>query len=160
MAEDNTLQGVIERIRAEGQLTRNKGTNSVKVTNDILKTISVNIEGMYNVMCVFWSAVKKVFPEAWGLRPQESRLMHSAGIQAMGVLMDRIMPRMHQTANVSEEVEKCLRRIAPYCSWTDGTWEGIGLQWNEIQNLPRHIKALAEYLVQIDFAESQRQVQK
>ena len=44
MAEDNTLQGVIERIRAEGQLTRNKGTNSVKVTNDILKTISVNIE--------------------------------------------------------------------------------------------------------------------
>jgi len=50
MAEDNTLQGVIERIRAEGQLTRNKGTNSVKVTNDILKTISVNIEGMYNVM--------------------------------------------------------------------------------------------------------------
>ena len=78
----------------------------------------------------------------------------------MGVLMDRIMPRMHLTENVSEEVEKCLRRIAPYCSWTDGTWEGIGLQWNEIQNLPRHIKALAEYLVQIDFAESQRQVQK
>lgn len=119
-----------------------------------------DVEGMYRVMCVYWSAVKKVFPEAWGLRPQESRLMHSAGIQAMGVLMDRIMPRMHQTANVSEEVEKCLRRIAPYCSWTDGTWEGIGLQWNEIQNLPRHIKALAEYLVQIDFAESQRQLQK
>ncbi|WP_209508083.1 DGQHR domain-containing protein DpdB [Ruegeria sp. HKCCSP335] len=119
-----------------------------------------DVEGMYRVMCVYWSAVKKVFPEAWGLKPQESRLMHSAGIQAMGVLMDRIMPRMHQTADVADEVEKCLRRIAPYCSWTDGTWEGLGLQWNEIQNLPRHIKALAEYLVQVDFAESQRQVQK
>lgn len=119
-----------------------------------------DVEGMYRVMCVYWSAVKKVFPEAWGLRPQESRLMHSAGIQAMGVLMDRIMPRMHQTANVSDEVEKCLRRIAPYCSWTDGAWEGIGLDWNEVQNLPRHIKALAEHLVQLDFAESQRQAAK
>ena len=78
----------------------------------------------------------------------------------MGILMDRIMSRMHQTTNVSEEVEMCLRRIAPYCSWTDGTWEGLGLRWNEIQNLPRHIKSLAEYLVQLDFAESQKQAAK
>jgi DGQHR domain-containing protein len=115
-----------------------------------------DVEGMYRVMCVYWAAVKKVFPEAWGLRPQDSRLMHSAGIQAMGVLMDRIMPRMHHTTNVSEEVESCLRRIAPYCSWTEGSWVGIGLEWNEVQNLPRHIKTLAEHLVQLDFAESQR----
>jgi len=119
-----------------------------------------DVDGMYRVMCVYWAAVKKVFPEAWGLRPQDSRLMHSAGIQAMGVLMDRIMSRMHHTSNVSEEVEKCLRRIAPYCSWTEGSWEGIGLEWNEVQNLPRHIKALAEHLVQLDFAESQRQAAK
>lgn len=119
-----------------------------------------DVESMYRVMCVFWDAVKKVFPEAWGRRPQESRLMHSAGIQAMSILMDRIMSRMHQTTNVPEEVELCLRRIAPYCSWMNGTWEGLGLEWNEIQNLPRHIKALAEYLVQLDFAESQRQAAK
>ena len=56
-----------------------------------------DVEGMYRVMNVYWSAVKKVFSEAWGLRPQESRLMHSAGIQAMGILMDRIMPRLHHT---------------------------------------------------------------
>lgn len=119
-----------------------------------------DVDGMYRVMCVYWNAVKKVFPEAWGLRPQESRLMHSAGIQAMGVLMDRIMSRMHQTVNVSEEVEACLKRIAPYCCWTDGTWEGMGLNWNEVQNTPRHIKTLAEHLVQLDFAESQRQATK
>ena len=50
MAEENTLQGVIDRIRAEGQLSRNTGVNSVKVTNDILRSISVNVEGMYTVM--------------------------------------------------------------------------------------------------------------
>lgn len=116
-----------------------------------------DIDGMYKLLCVYWGAVKTVFPEAWGLRAQESRLMHSAGIQAMGILMDRIMPRMHQTKNVSEEVEASLRRIAPYCCWTEGTWEGLGLAWNDIQNTPRHIKALAEFLVQLDFAESQKQ---
>lgn len=117
-----------------------------------------DIEGMYRLLCVYWSAVKTVFPEAWGRRPQESRLMHSTGIQAMGVLMDRLMPRMHQTKNVSEEVEASLRRISPYCCWTEGAWEGLGLAWNDIQNTPRHIKALAEYLVQLDFAEAQKQL--
>ena len=34
-----------------------------------------------------------VFPEAWGRPPTESRLMHSAGIEAMSLLMDRIMSR-------------------------------------------------------------------
>lgn len=118
-----------------------------------------DVEGMYRLLCIYWNAVKKVFPEAWGARPQESRLMHSAGIQAMGILMDRIMPRMHQTKNVSEEVEASLRRIAPYCCWTDGVWDALGLAWNDIQNTPRHIKALAEYLVQLDFAESQKQAE-
>lgn len=117
-----------------------------------------DIEGMYRLLCIYWNAVKKVFPEAWGLRPQDSRLMHSAGIQAMGILMDRVMPRIHRTKNVSEEVEASLRRISSYCCWTEGTWEGLGLAWNDIQNTPRHIKALAEYLVQLDFAEAQKQV--
>ena len=117
-----------------------------------------DVEGMYRMMCVFWGAAKRVFPEAWGLKPAESRLMHSAGLEAMGILMDRIMPRMHHTQNVDIEVEACLKRIAPYCCWTEGVWEGTGLPWNDVQNTPRHIKALAEYLVQLDFAESQKSV--
>lgn len=121
---------------------------------------AADVEGMYRLLCVYWSAVKLVFPDAWGMKPQDSRLMHSAGIQAMGVLMDRMMPRMHQTKNVSEEVEAALRRIAPYCCWTDGKWDALGLSWNEIQNTPRHIKALAEHLVQLDFAEAQKHAAK
>jgi len=142
------INGMKQSINNYGALALYKNTNADGFAD---------VDGMYRVMCVFWSAVKKVFPEAWGQKPQESRLMHSAGIQAMGILMDRIMPRMHHTKDVEGEVEVCLRQIAPYCSWTDGTWEGLGLAWNEVQNTPRHIKALAEYLVQLDFAESQRQ---
>ena len=118
---------------------------------------TADVHGMYRVICVFWNAVKVVFPEAWGIRPQDSRLMHSAGIQAMGILMDRMMPRMHQNRNVAHEVEAVLRRIAPYCAWTGGEWDDLGLAWNDIQNTPRHIRGLAEYLVQRDFIESQKQ---
>ena len=39
MADNNTIADLIDRIRAEGQLTRNTGTNSIKVTNIILTHI-------------------------------------------------------------------------------------------------------------------------
>lgn len=113
-----------------------------------------DIDEMYRVMVIYWSAVKEVFPEAWGKKPQDSRLMHSAGIQAMGILMDRIMPRLHRSNDIQSEVKNALTKIAPSCCWTDGVWPGLGLGWNEIQNVPRHIKALAEHLIQLDFAAS------
>jgi len=118
-----------------------------------------DINAMYGIMCIYWTAVKEVFPEAWGKRPQESRLMHSAGIQALGILMDRIIPRLHQSDDLPGSVKLALERIAPQCRWTEGEWEGLGMTWNEIQNVPRHIKALAEHLVQIDFAASQTKPQ-
>ena len=113
-----------------------------------------DIESMYKTMCIFWSAVKVVFPEAWGKTPQESRLMHSAGIQAMGILMDRIMPRLYQEKDIKSEVIKTLKRIAPECCWIEGTWQGLDLKWNDIQNISKHIKGLAELLVQLDFEAS------
>ena len=119
---------------------------------------NADVYGMYQIICVFWNAVKVVFPEAWGIRPQDSRLMHSAGIQAVGILMDRMMPRMHQGKEVADEVETALRNIAPYCAWTSGEWSDLGLAWNDIQNTQRHIKALADFLVQRDFAELQKSV--
>jgi hypothetical protein len=110
-----------------------------------------DIDGMYRTLCVYWSAVKEEFPDAWGKPPQQSRLMHSAGIQAMGFLMDRMMPRFAGHAEVQTEVRKALRRIAPHCAWTEGRWETLGLAWNQVQNVSRHVKQLADYLVQLDF---------
>ncbi len=110
-----------------------------------------DIDGMYRTLCTYWSAVKTEFPDAWGRPPTQSRLMHSAGIQAMGYLMDRIMPRLAGHPDVSNELRKALRRIAPYCAWTEGKWEALGLPWNGLQNVNRHVKQLAEYLVQLDY---------
>jgi DGQHR domain-containing protein len=112
---------------------------------------ATDLGGMYKTMLVFWDAVKETFPEAWGKPPTESRLMHSAGIEAMGYLMDRIMSRAVGASDIQRQVRESLARIAPSCAWTQGTWEPVGLRWNEIQNTPRHIRMLADLLIQYDY---------
>lgn len=106
-----------------------------------------DVEAMYRLLCTFWAAVKATFPEAWGLDPRHSRLMHTAGIEAMGVLMDRIFAKLAGGEEDVKTVQKELERVAPHCRWTKGTWDSLGVPWNEIQNLPRDIKRLQDALV-------------
>ena len=113
-----------------------------------------DLNGMYDIMSSFWSAVYEVFPDAWGIPSTESRLMHSAGIQAMGHLMDRIVPRIPRDKNMKENIKKSLLKISMQCAWTDGEWDGLGMAWNEIQSVPRHIRMLTEHLIQLDYVAS------
>jgi DGQHR domain-containing protein len=115
-----------------------------------------DIDGMYRTLCVFWSAVRDEFKDAWGKPPSQSRLMHSAGIQAMGFLMDRVMPRLAGHGDQSAEIRKALRRIAPHCAWTEGKWDSLGLAWNQVQNVNRHVRQLADHLVHLDYRLSSR----
>lgn len=107
-------------------------------------------DAMYRVLVMFWSEVKRAFPNAWGKAPGESRLMHSAGIRAIGATMDPIMLRADSTPNPVKEVGEALQRLAPRCAWTDGEWEGLGLKWNELEATPQSIARLAEHLVRLD----------
>ena len=106
-----------------------------------------DVPSMYRLLLNFWMAVKAVFPDAWGKDPRHSRLMHSAGIEAMGVLMDRIYARFSDTDGTYEAVKKELERVAPACRWTKGAWDTLGVAWNEIQSTPRDIKKLQDALV-------------
>ena len=110
-----------------------------------------DVQQMYRNLCLFWVEVKAAFPDAWGLPPTMSRLMHSAGIEAMGAYMDKVLARTVGSSNPSEEIRKALEAIRPFCQWTNGTWEGLGMRWNEIENTSKHIKMLADYLIQRDF---------
>lgn len=105
-----------------------------------------DVEAMHRVLTTYWSAVKAVFPDAWGRDPRHSRLMHSAGIEAMGTLMDRIYAKLGTHESV-KAVQKELERVAPVCRWTKGNWEALGVAWNEIQNTPRDIKRLQTALM-------------
>jgi len=108
-----------------------------------------NLDKMYSVIVGYWSAVRDVFRDAWGLPPTRSRLMHSAGIQAMGVLMDKMLSRYEANPNRWRAVRDDLKRIAPHCHWTRGTWDELRLDWNEVQNLQQHIRGLSDVLVRL-----------
>ena len=104
-------------------------------------------EGIRRILLVYWTAVARTFPEAWGRPPTQSRLMHGVGVRSVGRLMERVMP--HVDARSPSAVEHTCReldRVAPDCRWTQGTWDELGLPWDELQNTPRHISSLSNLL--------------
>jgi len=109
-----------------------------------------DLVSMYRVLTAYWSAVRDVFPEAWGLDPQQSRLMHSAGILAMSVLMDKVMSRAAPGADLYMHAYEALARIKPACRWTAGRWSDLQRDWNDIQATGRDIKQLSDQLTRLD----------
>jgi DGQHR domain-containing protein len=101
------------------------------------------------LLLAYWKGVKETFPEAWGLRPEKSRLMHGAGIRSMGRLMDRVMSSVNfNKRNAVSLVRSELQHVQPYCHWTSGAWEELGgLRWNEVQNVSHHIRMLSNFLI-------------
>ena len=110
---------------------------------------TTDADAMLAVMVTFWTAVREVFKDAWGLPPDKSRLMHSAGIEAMGILMDQIM-----TQRVVEDPAKhatdALSRLKTSCHWTSGVWPVIDRRWNDIQNTRRDVKLLSTLLITLE----------
>jgi DGQHR domain-containing protein len=105
-----------------------------------------DVGGMYRILTTYWTAVKNCFGDAWGRDPKQSRLMHSAGLLAMGVLMDAIYARLPPDADV-QAVQREVDKVASACHWTKGYWETLGVGWNELQNIPPHVKKLQDTLV-------------
>ena len=105
--------------------------------------------GMLSTLVDYWTAVRQVFPKAWGKPPSESRLMHSVGIAALGDLMDRIAARIAEPINQRQFFTAELERIAGACAWTSGRWENCDRAWDEFQSTPTDAKLLSQTLVQL-----------
>ncbi|TMQ95296.1 DGQHR domain-containing protein [Actinomadura soli] len=109
-----------------------------------------DFDGIVQALTIYWSAVRDTFPDAWGKPPEKSRLMHGAGIRAMGRLMDRIYGAIDAIrADAPELVRQHLFLVAPRCRWTSGSWEELGHRWNEIENTPRQVTELSNYLIRV-----------
>lgn len=109
-----------------------------------------DFDGIVQALFTYWAAVRDTFPDAWAKPPNKSRLMHGAGIRAMGRLMDRVLGTIDPNqANAANLINRHLAVVVPHCRWTSGTWEGLGMRWNEIQNTPKHIQALSNYLIRM-----------
>jgi DGQHR domain-containing protein len=123
-----------------------------------MATGSTDTEGIRRVLLIYWNAVRKLFPDAWGQPPTKSKLMGGVGIRAMSRLMDRVMVHVDLASSDAEEQTKNeLSRIAPHCHWTSGTWDELGLPWDELQNVSKHISALSNYLARVYVAARKEQ---
>ena len=141
VVQDNSILKMLENSLSDGVLYRFRDPG----TNDS------DSEAMLKVLNAFWSAAEKVFPKAWGLPPTRSRLMHGAGIVSMGFLMDAIAERHRDVAlPVVARFQEDLEPLREVCRWTDGYWDfgpGVKRKWNEVQNTPKDIQMLANYLM-------------
>jgi len=109
-----------------------------------------DMDAMLKIVKSFWTAVRIVFPDAWGLPPRRSRLMHGVGIVSLGYVMDAIsdcfLPGRFPTV---EEFADDLAELQPVCRWTSGVWNfgSIERRWNDLQNTPRDIQLLTDHLL-------------
>lgn len=98
----------------------------------------------------FFKAVKNVFPDAWhGHKPASSRLLHGAGIQAMGDVMEVLAERTGAREVIDFQTGlQCLREKT---AWTAGEWhfDEEVRRWNSLQNINRDVALLKHYLVGI-----------
>lgn len=98
----------------------------------------------------FFEAVKKVWPEAWhGQTPHTSRLLHGAGIQAMGDVMEVLAER--GDARSVEDFRSGMECLKTKTAWTAGEWhmDGEVRRWNGLQNVNRDVALLKHYLIGI-----------
>jgi DGQHR domain-containing protein len=149
IVKDNSLLRMVENSLTDGALYRFRGADST--TNDI--------DGMLHLLMNYWSAVAATFPNAWAKAPKKSRLMHGAGVVAMGFLMDAISDRLRrQRVPKISSYQESLATIAPVCRWTDGFWDFAPrhqMKWCDLQNTAGHIQVLTDYLL-ATYREAQR----
>lgn len=142
--KDNSILKLIESSLTEGALYRFRDS----------ETGEGDIGSMFRLLCNYWTAISEVFPEAWDVNPKDSRLMHGAGISAMGHVMDAIYDRYHSETHDAlvskEQFKQDLELLKPYCKWTNGYWDfGVDhkVKWNELQNISKDLQTLTNHLL-------------
>ena len=136
--KDTSMQKVIMNSLSDGALRELSHDNK-------------DAEDQMMLLSNFFEAVAKTFPEAWnGQKPKTSRLVHSAGIVAMGFVMEQIFS-MTRSPEVSDFLPH-LEKLKPHCAWTQGDWEfspGYKKPWNKIQFIASDYLELSQYLLRI-----------
>ncbi|GGS40961.1 DGQHR domain-containing protein DpdB [Streptomyces violaceus] len=145
VVKDNSLlQAITASLSPSGVLFPYKDLSSGTIDTSTIRKILV----------VYWTAVRDTFPDAWGISPNKSRLMHGVGIRSMGQLMDRVMERVMFEVDINSDdayskVMAELALVEPYCRWTKGRWPEINYNWNELENITKHINILSNYLIRV-----------
>ncbi|MAH59943.1 MAG: hypothetical protein CMB95_03770 [Flavobacteriaceae bacterium] len=101
----------------------------------------------------FFGALVDLFPEAWfGQTPRTSRMKHSAGITALGFVME-IAYAVHGAKTKDQFIEVLsILKEKDVCAWTGGTWyfDEMDIRiWDKVQNTQPDLRVLADHLVRV-----------
>jgi len=154
---DSSLKGLIYQHTNPTGVIRDTAIQKVIMTsvdNGALREISMTpdaTERAFEVISDYYGAVQRTFQDDWkDHTPKTSRLIHGAGIRAMGYVMDLLWER--NSARTKSEFLDGLECLVGHTAWTSGTWkfgDNEIVPWNAIQNVDKQINGLAHYLVNV-----------
>jgi DGQHR domain-containing protein len=155
--KDSSLKGKIYQHTNPAGVIRDTAIQKVIMTsaeNGALREIALRSdadEEAFKIISDYYAAVQRTFRKDWeNHTPKTSRLIHGAGIRAMGYVMDLLWER--NGARNQAAFEEGLACLDGHTAWTSGTWRFADneiVPWNAIQNVDKQINGLAHYLVNV-----------
>lgn len=149
-AEGSPLRGLIQTATSPSGVAKDTSfLNALEnsLSDGALYRLQDDVDRMEALLFAWWGAVRDTFPEDWGKKPKESRLLHGAGVAALSLLMDAVAEEMpRRPTPTRSNFARELGRVAPLCRWSSGQW-AYGPAWNEVEVTAQAKHKLATYLV-------------
>ncbi len=136
--KDTVMQRVLMSSLSDGALSTSRDDTAHLLTQG------------YALVANFFSAVRRVFADDWeGHTPKTSRLVHGAGLVAMGYVMDAIV--FDHSARTVDDFASRLGPLKGRTAFTRGEWEFSDQRrlWNTIQNTGADYHLLSTHLVNL-----------
>ena len=134
---DTVLQRVLMNSLSDGALRLYADDNNLLLERGV------------NLISEYFHAVRYVFAEDWEEKtPKSSRLLHGAGIIAMGYVMEAL--HISTGAEDRDSFAQGLRHLKGRTAWSSGEWVfgNERRRWNGLQNVPADVRQLSLHLVQ------------
>ncbi len=154
---DSSLKGLIYQHTNPSGIIRDTAIQRViinSVSDGVMRELIREPNGRdlcFDLVSEFYRAVQYVFRQEWdGHSPKTSRLVHGAGIMALGYVMEVLA--LLDGARSWQEFSKGLGCLIGRTAWTSGDWDfggGDRRHWKSVQNVNRDIVSLAQYLIAI-----------
>ena len=154
--EESSLRGQIRQHTNPGGVLQDTVLQKLimnSLSDGALREFSTYPDGSdasFHLISNYFSAVQDVFSDSWANHtPKTSRLLHGAGIVALGYVMEHL----HATtgAVAPESFASGLSVLRGQTAWTQGFWDfgGERRAWNSLQFVPRDCALLADHLLRL-----------
>jgi DGQHR domain-containing protein len=153
--EGSALQGLIHQHTNPDGVVKDTAIQKVimnSASDGIMRELLQGPDGImrcYDLINEYYWAIRDTFPGDWeGHKPKSSRLVHGAGIVAMGHVMELLA--YFDKSTKRDEFAVGLACLKPKTAWTQGEWDfgnGERRSWRGIQNVGSDIAMLSDYLV-------------